>query len=121
MRKLFLDDMRKAPDFTWDVVRNYQEFVAYIKLHGVPDVISFDHDLGDEHYIEYTHGENYRLTTGQELPINYNKFTEKTGYDCAKWLIENGLRPKEYLVHSMNPVGVLNIKFVMDGKRDVGT
>lgn len=92
MRKLFLDDCRKAPDYTWDVVRNYDQFVAYIQLHGVPDIISFDHDLGQEESVE------------------------KTGYDCAKWLVERGLLPsKGYYVHSMNPVGKDNIDFVMQG------
>lgn len=110
MRKLFLDDVRSAPDFTWDVVRSYAEFVAFIKLHGVPDVISFDHDLGDEHYaIVDWEG---KLIEGTEIP--YDKFQEKTGYDCAKWLVENNLLPEEYRVHSMNPVGAMNIKFVME-------
>lgn len=40
---------------------------------------------------------------------------EKTGYDCAKWLIDycidNDLElPKKVLVHSMNPTGAENIK-----------
>jgi hypothetical protein len=38
---------------------------------------------------------------------------EKTGYDCAKWLVEycveHGLKFPEYVVHSMNPVGKENI------------
>jgi hypothetical protein len=105
VRKLFLDDMRKAPDFTWDVARCFDDFVKYITLHGVPDVISFDHDLADQHYAsEDQYGR----------PIPYNEYTEKTGYDCAKWLIERGELPKNYIVHSLNPVGAQNIKFVMN-------
>lgn len=113
MRKLFLDDMRKPPDWTWDVVRNYQQFVRFITLNGVPDIISFDHDLGQEHYevIDWD-GKLHDHLNGQ---IPYDKFTEKTGYDCAKWLVEGNLLPKSYLVHSLNPVGAQNIKFVMDG------
>ena len=38
---------------------------------------------------------------------------EKTGYDCAKWLVEycldNDLSLPKYQVHSMNPVGKKNI------------
>ena len=70
----------------------------------MPDVISFDHDLGDEHY---TNNSN----------INYSEFKEKTGYDCAKWLIDycidNDLDfPKVIYIHSMNPYGSLNIESI---------
>ena len=109
MRKLFLDDTRKAPDFTWDIVRSYEQFIAYIKLNGVPDIISFDHDLGGEHYRVITWDGKVE---GDKIP--YETFTEKTGYDCAKWLVENSLLPKEYRIHSLNPVGAMNIKFVLE-------
>lgn len=85
LRKLFLDDVRPAPDASWVVVRSYAAFIAHIKAHGVPDVISFDHDLG----------------------------TRESGYDCARWLIEHRYRVKFWRVHSMNPVGRENIRFVL--------
>ena len=66
MKKLFLDDIRVPfdcakymrpddlkymyEDEQWDVVRTYDDFVGYIEHFGVPDLISFDHDLADEHY-----------------------------------------------------------------------
>jgi hypothetical protein len=42
-------------------------------------------------------------------------FKEKTGYHCAKWLLEycmdNSLDiPKVVFIHSMNPIGGENIK-----------
>ena len=109
MRKLFLDDLRQPPDFTWDVVRSYDQFITWIKLNGVPDIISFDHDLGQEHY-EFVDWSGNAI--GTEIP--YDKFTEKTGYDCAKWLVEQGLLPRKYQVHSMNIVGKKNIEFIME-------
>lgn len=123
MRKLFLDDSRRAPDFTWDVVRNYAEFVSYISLHGMPDMISFDHDLGQEHYDHYcsTIGPVSIEVDLNKIQIPYQTFTEKTGYDCAKWLIvhcmDNKLRLPSYMVHSMNPVGKKNIEFVLSAER----
>lgn len=106
MRKLFLDDVRKPPDATWDVVRSYEQFVAYIEANGVPEVISFDHDLADQHYL-----------IDEENPdsgkIPYEKYAEKTGYDCAKWLVENGYEVKRWMVHSMNPGGAANIRFAL--------
>lgn len=82
----------------WIIVRNYDEFVDWILKNGLPDVISFDHDLADEHYA---------------FAGNYNIFREKTGYDAAKWLVEfcmyEKLQLPEYYVHSMNVVGKENI------------
>jgi hypothetical protein len=30
----------------WEVFSSYTEFVAWIETNGLPDFISFDHDLG---------------------------------------------------------------------------
>ena len=81
---LFLDDLRPVPE-GYIGVRNYKEFVKYIEEDELPHFISFDHDLGGG----------------------------KTGYDCAKWLVEYCLERwlplPEFSVHSQNPVGRLNI------------
>ena len=120
MSKLFLDDIRKPSDVThamhdgawvefpsiwsWDIVRSYTAFTEFILKNGLPSVISFDHDLSWEHYPH----------DGLSLaPIDYEKYTEKTGYDCAKWLVNycvtNNLELPDYYVHSFNPVGRINI------------
>lgn len=92
--KLFLDDCRIPPTDGWTVVKSYDEFCFCIETHGLPKMISFDHDLADVHY-------------------NGDYSTEKTGYDCAKWLVEycvdNNLKLPEFECHSMNPVGKRNI------------
>jgi hypothetical protein len=93
----------------WNIVRTYDEFVNWINQNGLPDLISFDHDLADEH-IQY-----YFDNGGHHNPPNPQEttFTEKTGYDCTKWLVdycvENNKSLPDYLVHSANPVGSLNI------------
>lgn len=88
MRKLYLDDIRIPKTKGWDIVRSYNEFVKWIEANGVPDKISFDHDLGDEN--------------------------TKTGYDAAKWIgkycLDNSIPFPEYNVHSANPVGRANIE-----------
>ena len=109
---LFLDDERLPNHVTWvdlppnqhySVVRNYQEFVDLITLRGIPKFVTYDHDLADKHYGHGLRGDN----------IPYDKYTEKTGYDCAKWLVEycmkKGVKHPPYQVHSMNPVGKSNI------------
>lgn len=113
---LFLDDLRnpekvthtKIPDVIWTIARNYDEFVNIIQGRGLPKYISFDHDLGEEHYemlVECVENNN------RSFP--YHNCKEKTGYDCAKWLAEYcimaGQPIPEYGCHSMNPIGKKNI------------
>jgi hypothetical protein len=101
MRKLFLDDQRPAP-LGWELVRSYTEFVDSITKLGVPDVIAFDHDLGFEHY------PLMEQNPGDKIP--YDSYKEKTGYHCAKWLVEQGSAlPRVVVVHSFNTVGAQNI------------
>ena len=110
---LFLDDIRVPTDITWvaipvdqhyTVVRNYKEFVDLITLRGLPKYICYDHDLADSHY---GHG-----LKNDEIP--YNSYNEKTGYDCAKWLVDycfaKKLKNPPFIVHSLNPIGKKNIE-----------
>ena len=90
-------------------VKNYNEFVLWIERNGLPDAICFDHDLGEEH-IKY-----YFENGGHANPPDPSKanFKEKTGFDCAKWLIEycidKKLKLPVYNIQSANSVGKENI------------
>lgn len=110
MKKLlWLDDIRDpnvadwllnyAPEFAnnngevfW--VKKYHEFVSWIEENGLPDMICFDHDLSDIH-------------------ISKSTYKEKTGYDCAKWLVEycmeKNLPIPKFNIQSANPTGKMNI------------
>lgn len=108
MKRLYLDDKRiPLKELEFIVVRNYNEFVDYIQTEGVPDLISFDHDLADEHVEDY-------LQDPVDGKLNYDTYQEKTGYDAAKWIIdfceETGASLPISYVHSQNTVGALNIK-----------
>ena len=102
MKKLFLDDIR-TPDMVYDktvatdfvVVRNYAEFVNYIKQNGIPEFISFDNDLG----------------------LDKNGEVAPDGYAAVKWLVyESGLdlRYLEFKVHSANPVAAEQIRGLLN-------
>lgn len=88
MTRLFLDDLRTVPN-GFVGVTSYKEFTDFILKNGLPDFISFDHDLG----------------------------LEESGYDCAKWLVEFCMDQKRILpdfsVHSQNPVGKENIESLL--------
>lgn len=126
MNKLFLDDIRVPKDaiglvpsnmnqFYWEnnwvVVRNYDEFRNYIEKNGLPDFISFDHDLADFHYD--LKPEDYDSMSEDDMVRKFGSM-EKTGFDCAKWLVdwclENSLKLPDFVVHSANPIGKQNIQ-----------
>jgi hypothetical protein len=123
---LWLDDLRDPGDPLWIEksplaepyeyiwVKNYIEFTTWIRDNGLPTAISFDHDLGDEHYApEEFWDDKYNDWLAAQNPV------EKTGHDCAKWLVEfcmdNGLSLPTWAIHSANPVGALNIKMYLEG------
>lgn len=122
MLNLFLDDIRmpddvvwvKLPQVEWIIVRNYNEFVKEVLTNGIPNIVSFDHDLGFEHQRDYFNVQKNPDKIIDPLKLNYKKYKEKTGYDAAKWLVEycidKNVSFPEYYIHSMNPIGARNIE-----------
>jgi hypothetical protein len=123
-RRIFLDDIRTPVEDNWIVVRDYNEFVKKVMEIGVKniDFISLDHDLGDTAMAEYFNN------VSKNYVLDYNNIDEKTGYDAAKWLVNEFYSVNEdrinmtseqkrksdfvfptVYVHSANPVGAHNI------------
>lgn len=116
--RLYLDDMRTPIDPNnewvdgipqWEVVRSYDEFVKHIQLNGLDmyEVISLDHDLGDTAMQEYYNNVHPNYT------LDYSNIKEKTGMDCARWLVAEsmakGIPLPQIYTHSANPIGSANI------------
>lgn len=112
--KLYLDDLRTPTDKEWIIVRNYDDFINEIMKNGIEnfEIISLDHDLGDSAMDEYYNNVKNNYT------INYDNIKEKTGLDCAKWLVShymnnyNDTDPFVFPIvytHSANPIGAANI------------
>lgn len=84
MRVLYVDDIR-FPEYFHQigaeitVARTYDEAIQYIDNNY--DIISLDHDFGED----------------------------KTGYDIAKYIVENQIKVGAVAIHSANPVGRFNI------------
>lgn len=128
---LFLDDERfpkdvkwiELPLVNWEIVRNYKQFVETIKTRGIPATVSFDHDLAQEHYDEYTAAHDKRMLSCGT--IRYHRFQEKSGFECAKWLAEECVSRKatipEYYIHTLNPIGGENIRSILESARKVLT
>ncbi len=112
--KLFLDDVRQPNDAfkyhkdyvyledDWAVVKTYEEFVEYLSNNDIPEVISFDHDLCEEHYV---------YKSSDKIP--YSEFKVETGYHCLLWLIlyceTKELALPEIHIHTMNRAGYDNL------------
>ena len=123
--KIYLDDVRTPINPDWVVARSYDEFVEKVRELGFEniDVISLDHDLGDTAMNEYFNNVSPNYT------LDYTHITEKTGMDCAKWLVDyyydnynfaedlisrkskkiNGITFPKVYTHSANPIGSANI------------
>ena len=107
--QLYLDDIRTPNNDDWSVVSNYEELVSHIRLNGLDkyEVISLDHDLGD------TAQQEYYNNVSPNYQLDYNNILEKTGLDCAKWLVAESMNSKiplpQIYTHSANPIGSANI------------
>ena len=134
---LFLDDERMPDQVTWvdfpryeviHIIRSYEGFVKQIEVHGLPMFVCFDHDLADDHYVammqENSTDTSFEYDDGDlKKTIDYGP--EKTGYDCAKWLVDYCERKGEklpmYVVHSMNPAGKARIEgYLENAKKHLG-
>lgn len=91
--KLFIDDERFPITDDWVIVRSSTEAFDTVIAKGFPVEITFDHDLGgDDTSMLFIHRIIDLLIDGD--------ITIPTGF--------------RYSVHSQNPVGVANIKGLMD-------
>ena len=91
---IYVDDIRKCPyseddKFIIFTARTYNAAIEVIdycsSFKNVEIYIDLDHDLGEE----------------------------KSGYDIAKYIVENQIPIAGYAIHSMNPIGVFNIHQLM--------
>jgi len=93
--KLFIDDERfpPAPESDWTIARTSHEAMIQCSTMGMPDFISFDHDIGvDDTSMVFIHWLAEKLGDG--------KLTFPEGFD--------------FYVHSQNPVGAENIRCYMN-------
>lgn len=121
---LWLDDVRNPEEGDWLVfspleppfctvwVKTYNEFTSYIASNEMPDGICFDHDLG---MVVALKARAKGMSKRQSRRL---KQQEKSGYDCAKWLVDycmtKGIRLPLYNIQSANPVGKENIRSLLE-------
>jgi hypothetical protein len=121
---IYLDDVRTPTQGVgednqpWVIVRSYDEFVEKVNGIGLENIqaMSLDHDLGDSAMSEWKNNvyHNYKL--------DYDNITEKTGYDCAKWMVEQWMDDKPVvtvMTHSANAIGSANIMGYINNYRHI--
>ena len=114
---LYLDDRRNPffelpleiqENYKIFLVRDFKEFEAFITTRGIPEFISFDHDLHPEHYTPEFFWNDYSESKKYQEFVK-KKYKNPTGEDCALWLRtycgNKGFDIPKYLIHSANPVG----------------
>lgn len=109
-RRLYMNEIMDLGNYGCRIVRNYFEFCEFIKYEGIPEVVFFDHDLAPEHYAACNSG-------------SHQYGGEKTGADCARWLVDHCYREArrlpQYYIHSMNPDGAENIRSILETAKKV--
>ena len=86
---IYIDDVRLPKNIPYGtkyvICQNYKTAIEALKKHisfGYKIIVDFDHDLGED----------------------------KSGYDIAKWIVQQGYSNMYFKIHSMNPVGAKNIR-----------
>lgn len=103
--KLFLDDIREAPDATWVVVRNILDAKLLLEEGIVLDA-SLDHDLGACVDCVAAYGNNEQWLERTEYREMPHCDHVGTGYTLVCWMEETGFWPRNKpTVHSANPAG----------------
>jgi hypothetical protein len=93
IQNIFLDDLRNSDyvgNTSLHTIRTSQEAINYVKAHGCPQFISFDHDLGDD-----------------DTAMKFVKWLVDYDMDNNRQIIPSDF---EFYVHSANPVGKANIE-----------
>jgi len=136
---IWLDDSRDPSKDDWLVfsptsdyeevvwLKTYNEFTTWITENGLPIGICFDHDLSDFQAFHNSYPDLSQEAYEEGIKLGEKdiwdaKFaSEKTGYDCANWLIEYCMDNKELLpkwnVQSSNPAGKENINRKLNNYR----
>jgi hypothetical protein len=93
--KLFIDDERDPPShwvvggFFYGVARTSSKAIKMVQVFGMPDYISFDHDLG-----------------GEDTSIVFINWLVEAVLDNRVQIPDNF----DFYVHSQNPIGKENIE-----------
>lgn len=98
--KIWLDDVRPAPDGDWLWIKSVNKAIAFIEVHRPPidpiEIISLDHDAGEFYY---EGGDYIKVLQRMEW------MSRVDGKDFSHI---------QFHLHSQNPVGVANMRRIIE-------
>lgn len=100
--KLFIDDIRNAPDTTWTLARTITAAISGIAQFGDSiEEISIDHDI------------SHQINMG---PISRPYPCEETYQPVAHFIGEfySPTRYPKIVIHSANPIGAMTLKNILE-------
>lgn len=135
---LFLDDLRTSPNEVykymksnynesyfkyadiekWFVINSSENFIDFIKnnIEDLPEVISLDHDLDEEHYTPEEYWNDYERSKKFQRERYYN-YHKPTGAFCLVFLLNlcnhKKVKVPKIEFHSQNPVGVDFMQYIL--------
>ena len=101
MKKLYVDDLRPVPDFSWEPAFNYFEALILLQ-HDDYDIISLDHDID-------SFDDNGKEYTGYDI-LNY--------LECLR--IEFRMKIPHIFVHTANAAVAAKMQAVADKLNKMG-
>jgi hypothetical protein len=108
--KLYVDDIRNAPDETWTLVRTISEAIKFLALYGMEVThISLDHDISFPVYVDGT-TRPYPSKDTFATVAYYIARTKQYFDEMSEW------RP-DITIHTSNPDGAETIYRIL---KDVG-
>jgi len=107
--KLWIDDIRNAPDDSWTVVRNVTSAIKAIAMFGDSiEAISFDHDI------------SYQIQMGE---VSRPYPSPETFQAVAEYVVLYYMKEKRILplikIHTANPTGAIALEKILKDFRPV--
>lgn len=104
MNKLWLDDIRRSPDESWDWARTISAAQELFEQKSY-DVCSLDHDMGLHDYDPDEQDADLRVAP--------DRWRYEDGTELAYWMAKTNNVPPRIIVHSWNPPGAAKMADIL--------
>ena len=100
---IYVDDMREIDWHTYD------RYIWSCYVHGLSTPITLKDYASTIKFLQDAHAAGDEIV----IDLDHDLGEEKSGYDIAKFIVETSYPILGFHIHSMNPVGVFNMKHLL--------